>query len=288
VFLIGAAIGVVGTPEAVRARAACRRVARGSGAFQSLPAYKTTVDYALAHIAVRPGWICWGDADMAERSAMNIGIIGAGNIGGTLTRRLSALGHHLSVANSSGPESLAGLARETGAKAVTVREAVHAGELVVLTIPIGHVPDLPKGLFADVPDKTVVVDTCNYYPQRDGRIDEILNGTPESQWVERQIGRPVVKAFNNIHAKHLMEMGLPAGSPGRIALPVSGDDGRAKQIVMGLIGELGFDAVDDGPLSESWRQQPGTPVYTTNRDVAGVRRSLQEASKERRPEFRAA
>ena len=219
---------------------------------------------------------------------MNIGIIGAGNIGGTLTRRLSALGHRVSVANSRGPESLRGLAQETGAKAVTVREAARAGEMVVVTIPLGKVPTLPKDLFAEAPDSLVVIDTCNYYPQRDGRIDEILAGMTESQWVARQIGHPVVKAFNNIRAQHLMERGRPAGSPDRIALPVAGDDARAKQRVLQLVEELGFDGVDAGPLSESWRQQPGTPVYTADLDADGVRRGLQEASPERRPEFRAA
>jgi predicted dinucleotide-binding enzyme len=219
---------------------------------------------------------------------ITVGIIGAGNIGATLTRRLSALGHTVCVANSRGPETLSGLAEETGAKAVPVREAAHAGEVVVVTIPLGHVPNLPKGLFADVPDSVVVIDTCNYYPQRDGRIEDILAGTPESQWVERQIERPVIKAFNNIRAQHLMELGRPAGSPGRIALPVAGDDPQAKQIVIRLVDELGFDAVDASPLSESWRQQPGTPVYTTDKDAEGVRRALSAASKERRPEFRAA
>src|SRR5437588_10576009 len=117
---------------------------------------------------------------------MNIGIIGTGNIGGTLIRRLSALKHHVSIANSRGPEAVAGLAEETGAKAVSVREAAHAGEVVVVTIPLGHVSDLPKDLFADVSESVIIIDTCNYYPQRDGRIDEILDGTPESQWVEQQ------------------------------------------------------------------------------------------------------
>jgi predicted dinucleotide-binding enzyme len=219
---------------------------------------------------------------------MNIGIIGAGNIGGTLTRQFSALGHRVSVANSRGPETLADLARETGAKAVTVEQAAHAGEVVVVTIPLGNVPDLPRNLFADVPESVTAIDTCNYYPQRDGRIDEILAGTPESVWVERQIGRPVVKAFNNIRAQHLMELGRPPGSPDRIALPVAGDDPAAKRTVLQLVDELGFDGVDAGPLSESWRQQPGTPVYTADLNAEGVRRALREASKERRPEFRAA
>lgn len=219
---------------------------------------------------------------------MNIGIIGAGNIGGTLTRRLCALGHQVFVSNSRGPETLAGLARETGAKAVSVQEAANSGEVVVVTIPEGRVPDLPRDLFARVPDTVVVVDTGNYYPQRDGRIDDILAGTPESVWVSRQLGRPVVKAFNNIRAQHLMHEGRPAGAPGRIALPVAGDDERAKLVVMRLIDELGFDAVDAGPLSESWRQQPGAPVYTTDLDAEGVRNALRQARRERRPEFRAA
>jgi 8-hydroxy-5-deazaflavin:NADPH oxidoreductase len=219
---------------------------------------------------------------------MNIGIIGAGNIGGTLTRRLSALGHKVSVANSRGPESLAGLARETGAKPVSDQEAARAGEVVVVTIPEGKIRKLPKDLFEGVPESVVVVDTGNYYPQRDGRIEEIESGIPESLWVSQQLGRPVIKAFNNIRAQHLMEVGKPAKTPGRIALPVSGSDATAKTIVMQLVDELGFDPVDAGPLEESWRQQPGTPVYTTDLDAAGVRRALSQASRERRPEFRAA
>jgi 8-hydroxy-5-deazaflavin:NADPH oxidoreductase len=219
---------------------------------------------------------------------MNIGIIGAGNIGGTLTRRLSALGHKVSVANSRGPASLANLARETGATAVSAKEAARAGEVVIVTIPEGKVPSLPKDLFEGVPESVVVVDTGNYYPQRDGRIEAIENGTPESVWVSRQLGRPVIKAFNNIRAQHLMERGRPSGTPERIALPVSGNDPRAKATVMHLVDEIGFDPVDAGPLAESWRQQPGTPVYTTDLDSERLRRALSEASKERRPEFRAA
>jgi 8-hydroxy-5-deazaflavin:NADPH oxidoreductase len=219
---------------------------------------------------------------------MKIGIIGAGNIGGTLTRRLAALGHKVFVANSRGPESLVNLARETGATPVSVQEAARAGEIVIVTIPEGKVPDLPKDLFAGVPESVVVIDTGNYYPQRDGRIAEIENGMPESAWVSRQLGRPVIKAFNNIRAQHLMECGNPAGSPDPIALPVSGDDALAKAFVMQLVDELGFEPVDAGPLEESWRQQPGTPVYTTDLDAEGVRLALNQASRERRPEFRAA
>jgi predicted dinucleotide-binding enzyme len=218
---------------------------------------------------------------------MKIGIIGAGHIGGTLVRRLAALGHQVEVANSRGPGSLGELARETGARAVTVEQAAKGKEVVVVTIPEKSVPRLPKGLLADAPE-TVVVDTGNYYPrQRDGRIEDIERGTTESRWVERQLGHPVVKAFNNIYAQHLLERGKPKGTKGRIALPVAGDDPKPKQVVIDLLDELGFDGVDAGSLDESWRQQPATPVYGTDLDADGVRRALREAKPERTPEFRA-
>ena len=182
---------------------------------------------------------------------MRIGIIGAGNIGGALTRRLTALGHEVAVANSRGPQSLAALAAETGAKAVTAQEAVRAGKIVVVTIPMKNIPGLPKDLFAGVPADVVVIDTGNYYPQqRDGRIAGIEDGLTESRWVERQLGRPVIKTFNNIYAKHLQDHGKPKGTPGRIALPVAGDDPVAKAKVMTLVDELGFDPVDTGGLDE--------------------------------------
>ncbi|MGH3999979.1 MAG: NADPH-dependent F420 reductase, partial [Pseudonocardiaceae bacterium] len=206
---------------------------------------------------------------------------------GTLTRRLAALGHAVSVANSRGPETLRDLATETGATAVSVTEAAHDKDLVVVTIPEKNVPDLPEDLFAGTGD-VVIVDTGNYYPQqRDGRIDAIEDGMVESRWVEQQLGRPVIKAFNNIYADHLRDNGRPAGTPGRIALPVAGDDESAKAVVMQLIDELGFDAVDAGSLDQSWRQQPSTPVYTTDLDADGVRRALSEARPERAPQWRA-
>jgi predicted dinucleotide-binding enzyme len=219
---------------------------------------------------------------------MKIGIIGAGQIGGTLTRRFRALGHEVSVANSRGPSTLADLAKETGARAVSVEEAARSGDVVIVTIPQAKVRELPKDLFAGVPDDVVVVDTGNYYPrQRDGRIEEIESGMTESRWVAHQLGRPVIKAFNNIYAKHLLELGRPAGTPGRIALPVAGDDARAKGIVLRLVDELGFDPVDAGGLDDSWRQQPATPVYATDLDAEGVRRALGQADRTRTPEWRA-
>ena len=219
---------------------------------------------------------------------MKIGIIGAGKIGGTLTRRLRALGHDVAVANSRGPETLGELARETGARAATIPEAVNGAELVVVTIPERAVPELPKEAFASLPADVVLVDTCNYYPrQRDGRIDEIEQGRPESVWVQEQLGHPVVKAFNTIYFRNLLEKGRPVGSPGRLALPVASDDAAAKVVVMRLIDELGFDAVDAGGLGESWRQQPDTPVYNKELDAAGVRRALAQATPGRPPQLSA-
>jgi len=132
-----------------------------------------------------------------------------------------------------------------------------------------------------------VMDTGNYYPERDGRIEAIEAGMAESRWVEQQIGVSVVKAFNGIQAQHLLELGTPKGTPGRIALPVAGDDAMAKLVVMALIDSLGFDAVDAGSLDDSWRQQPGSPVYGQDFDAAGVERALAEAPAGRSAEWRA-
>jgi 8-hydroxy-5-deazaflavin:NADPH oxidoreductase len=219
---------------------------------------------------------------------MKIGIIGAGHIGSTLTRRFSALGHKVFVANSRGPETLSALVSESGATAVSVTEAAQSGDVLIVTIPEKNIPDLPRDLFAGVADSVVVVDTGNYYPQqRDRLIAGIESGITESSWVSQELGRPVIKAFNNIYAQHLLKMGQPAGTPGRIALPVAGDDAAAKAIVLKLVDELGFDAVDAGGLDESWRQQPGTPVYGTDLDAEGVRGALAEAKNVRSPEWRA-
>ncbi|WP_028058518.1 NADPH-dependent F420 reductase [Candidatus Solirubrobacter pratensis] len=202
---------------------------------------------------------------------MKIGIIGSGHIGGTLTRRLTALGHDVSVANSRGPESLTDLARETGATAATAEDAVRDADLVAIAIPVKAVPDLP-----DLSSK-VVIDANNYYPSRDGRIEAIENGATSARWTADQTGAVVVKAFNTIESGHLLALGRPAGDPARIAVPVAADDAQAKQIVMRLVEQLGFDAVDAGGLDESWRQQPGTPVYGTDLDAARARAGLAAA-----------
>ncbi|MEU2422724.1 NAD(P)-binding domain-containing protein [Streptomyces sp. NPDC007851] len=219
---------------------------------------------------------------------MKIGIIGAGNIGGNLARRLTALGHDVRVANSRGPETLAALVAETGAKAVRADEAARDAEIVVVTVPLKAVPDLPAGFLDGAAEGVAVIDTGNYYPQqRDGRIAGIEDeGLTESRWTERQIGHPVIKAFNGTFAQDILDRHRPAGDPGRQALPVSGDDEAAKRAVRALIDELGFDTVDNGGIDDSWRQQPGTPVYGLRAGVEEVRKALAEASPERPADFR--
>lgn len=219
---------------------------------------------------------------------MRIGIIGAGNIGGNLTRRLAAAGHEVRVSNSRDPQTLAELAAETGATAVPAAEAAAGADVVVVTIPQKAVPGLPPGLLDGAAPGAVVIDTGNYYPrERDGRIEALEGGTPESVWVADHLGRPVVKAFNGIYAADLLDGGRPARDPARRALPVAGDDLAAKQLVIALLDDLGFDGVDAGPLAESWRQQPGTPVYGLSAGTRGIGAALAQAGPERPAQFRA-
>jgi 8-hydroxy-5-deazaflavin:NADPH oxidoreductase len=216
---------------------------------------------------------------------MDIGIIGSGNIGGTLARHLTALGHRVSIANSRGPASLAALAAETGATAATAEQAARAQDLVIVAVPQKAVPQLPRDILAA--SSAVVVDTGNYYPSRDGRIDEIDAGLADSAWVARVLGVPVVKAFNNIVAASLATRGVPAGTPGRICLSVAGDQPRAKELVLDLIDALGFDGIDAGTLANSWRQHPGTPAYCRDLDVDGLTAALAQADGGRIADYRA-
>ena len=218
---------------------------------------------------------------------MRVGVIGAGGWR-TLARRLAKRGHQVSIANSRGPESLTALAAEIGATPVSVVDAAKAGEIVIIAIPTKAVADLPRALFASVPSSVVVIDVGNYHPElRDGRIEAIDQGLLESQWVAQQIGRPVIKAFNNILARSLHEKGVPSGTKGRIALSVFGDSVDAKGSVLRLVDDLGFDPVDGGNLDESWWQQPGTPAYCHNLEAAALRRALAEADRSRIAEYRA-
>jgi 8-hydroxy-5-deazaflavin:NADPH oxidoreductase len=214
---------------------------------------------------------------------MKIGIIGAGNIGSALAGHFCKLRHRVRIANSRGPETLSQVARETGATPVAISEAAQGVDLLVIAIPMKSVLSLPKDLLSHLPASSPIIDTGNYYPLRDGVIPEIASGMIESAWTSLVLGRPVIKAFNNIVADSLLHKGLPAGSKARIALPVSGDDLNSKQLVMALLDQMGFDAIDAGPLSESWRYQPGTPAYCPDPTVQQLPKLLQRANRDKAP-----
>jgi len=215
---------------------------------------------------------------------MKVGIIGIGNIGGTLARNLSAARHNLHVANSRGLEGVRAFPNEIGATSVDTRGGVGDVDLIVISIPFPAVAELPKDLFDTVAQHVPVIDTGNYYPGlRDPQIPEIDAGMRHSVWVSKQLGRPVIKAFNNILAYSLAKLGRPEGSPNRLAIAVAGDDVSSKQIVMDLVNETGFDPVDPGSLDDSWRQEPGTPAYCCDYDAETARRGLVAALKGEAP-----
>jgi predicted dinucleotide-binding enzyme len=194
---------------------------------------------------------------------MKIGILGVGNIGTTLAHRLAAAGHHVKVANSRGPETLPPRALSTGAKPVAASEVVVDVEVLVTSVPFARVPDI-RTLLEQTPDDAVVIDTSNYYPHRDGNIDAVDHGQIESLWVSEQFGRKVTKAWNAIYTGSFDSKATPPGHPERVAIAVAGDDDAHRAVAMSLVEETGFDAFDAGPLANSWRQQPGTPVYCTD------------------------
>jgi len=214
---------------------------------------------------------------------MKIGIIGAGKIGGTLVRQYAKAGHSVKMTNSSGPEKLNSIAAETGAQPVTLTEVVTDVDVLVISIPLIAISTLPKQLFENVPESTAIIDTSNYYPIRDGRIEDVENGMTESVWVSKQIRRPVIKAYNNILAGSLVYSGRSKGDPLRLALPVSGDNNHSKDLVCTLIDDSGFDCLDCGTLEDSWRQQPGSPVYCTDLNLAQLKKSIGKARKELLP-----
>lgn len=213
---------------------------------------------------------------------MKIGIIGAGNIGATLAHKLAGCGHTVKLANSRGPETIADLAQKAGAAAVTRQEAVRDVDAIVLSIPFDKLAELAE-LFSAVPQSVMVIDTSNYYPFRDGDIADIMNGKPESVFASEVLKRPLIKAWNAVLADTLKEKGLAAQAASRIAVPVAGDNADAKATVMELVSQTGFDAVDGGTLSESWRQQPGTPAYCTELNSGELQAALLAADKARAP-----
>ncbi len=220
---------------------------------------------------------------------MKIGIIGAGHIGSTLVRHWTGLRHAVKVSNSGDLKTLSALVNDTGAVAASTPDVVEDVELLVITIPLKAVSELPKGLLENLPSSSVVLNTCNYYPSsRDGVIKEIEDGLTEGEWVSKQLNHPTIKALNNMIYQSLDCGGLPKGHQNRIALPVAGDDSKSKQMVLALLDELGFDGMDAGDLKQSWRQQPGTPVYCTNWNVTVLPKALELANRSASPQLREA
>ena len=189
-----------------------------------------------------------------------VGLIGSGRIGGTVAKLAVAAGHPVILSNSRGPDTLQDLAAQLGppARAGTGEEAA-TGDLVVVTIPLRAFRNVAAGPLAG----KVVLDTCNYYPQRDGQIAELDSGAlTSSELVQRHLPESiVVKVFNNIYYRHLASLARPARAADRSYLPIAGDGSVAKAAVTAFLDSIGYGAVDAGPLAEGWRQQPGTPVY---------------------------
>jgi 8-hydroxy-5-deazaflavin:NADPH oxidoreductase len=213
---------------------------------------------------------------------MKIGVIGIGEIGGTLARKWRAAGHSVRVANSRGTAAARSFADSIGAEAADIYGAVEGAQVLLLSMPFPVAAALPKDLFSRAAPDLVIIDTANYYPDvRDPRITPIDEGMTESVWVAQQLGRPVFKAFNSLMFHALSELGKPEGSPGRLAVPVAGDESHGKQLVMALANDAGFDPVDGGSLEESWRQQPSTPAYCCDYGAEKTRLGIQAAVKGR-------
>ena len=208
-----------------------------------------------------------------------IGLIGAGHIGSQLARLAVANGYNVVVSNSRGPETLAALVAELGpkARAATPAEAAAAGDIVVVTIPLKNYRDVPVAPLAG----KIVIDTNNYYPQRDGHIPELDNETTTtSELLQAHLpGSKVVKAFNHLYAASLTTDGQPAGTKNRRALAIAGNDTGANAVVTRLIDQFGFDVVDMGPLTESWRIQRDTPGYGPRRTAPELRKDLEAANR---------
>jgi 8-hydroxy-5-deazaflavin:NADPH oxidoreductase len=210
-----------------------------------------------------------------------IGLIGAGHIGSQVARLAVAHGYNVVLSNSRDPATLAPLVKELGprARAATPVEAATEGDIVVVTIPLGNIRSVPVEPLAG----KVVIDTNNYYPQRDGHIPELDDETTTtSELLQAHLPKSrVVKAFNHIYAAELTTHGLPAGSPNRRALVIAGDDPAAKKTVTEMLDAFGFDTVDAGPLEEGWRIQRDTPGYGPRRNAEELRRDLAAAKRYR-------
>ena len=208
-----------------------------------------------------------------------IGLIGAGHIGSQIARLAVANGYNVVISNSRGPESLSGLVAELGpnARAATAVEAAQSGDIVVVTIPLKNYRAVPVEPLAG----KIVIDTNNYYPERDGHIPQLDSElTTTSELLQAHLpNSKVVKAFNHIYAAALTTDGQPAGTKNRRALVIAGDDQGAKAAVTRLLDQFGFDTVDAGPLREGWRIQRDTPGYGPRRTAGDLRRDLAAAKR---------
>jgi 8-hydroxy-5-deazaflavin:NADPH oxidoreductase len=209
---------------------------------------------------------------------MEIAVIGAGFIGGTLARHLAAAGHRVRIANSRAPSTLAEFEDEEGITPRWATEALDGADVAILAIPQRGVTSLPEAVVSALSNVPVVVDTGNYYPARDGRIAAIDQGMTDSQWVAQHLGRPVFKVFNNIAAPSLKHKATHSGQ--RLGLTVAGPATGHKQTVLELVHEIGFEPLDAGDLDESWRLQPGTPTYCKDMTAEQLRHGLAATTRE--------
>lgn len=211
---------------------------------------------------------------------VNIGIIGAGCLGSELARKFCKSGHVVRFCNSRSPETLKDLADKIGAIACTPKDVIKRSNIIIIAIPEHAISTLPRRIFSQhLSSDAIIVDAGNYFPIRDGEIRAIDEGLADSEYVFMQFGCPIVKAFNNIWARNIRDCSLPAGHPQRIALPVTGDNQRAKLITMELIDSIGFDGVDGGPLYNSWRQQPGSLAFGTDHTKENLPALLQQVER---------
>jgi predicted dinucleotide-binding enzyme len=214
---------------------------------------------------------------------MKFGIIGAGTIGSIISKKLVKNGHDVKIADARGIEHLEG--KELAGTPVLIEDVMTNIEVLIISLPLTALPSI-RNIIEQVGEEVIVVDTSNYYPSRDQKIAEIENGMVESDWVSNQLGKPIIKAFNNLLAHTLENEGTPEGTSGRIAMAIAGNDVSQKQIIMDVVNQLGFDTVDSGSLSDSWRQQPGTPAYCTELTKEELTKALEKANKEKAPFLR--
>lgn len=211
---------------------------------------------------------------------MKFGIIGAGPIGASISKKLVKNGHEVKIADARNIEHLDG--KDIAGTPVAVEEVINNIDVLLLSLPLHVMPSI-RPIIDQVGKDIIIADTSNYYPFRDNQIKEIENGMVESVWVSNQLGRPIIKAFNNLLAYTLENKGTPDGTEGRIAMAIAGDNPSQKQVMIDVVNELGFDAVDGGSLSDSWREQPGTPAYCTELTKEELVEALKKADKEKAP-----